>query len=169
MERYIQQLAEDLRDAKRFVPKRKPQEEIDEDDFMEGLYEIDRIIDNREDSPMHNIFGIDPISFPPANRLTPDQASFIASEILELWEAFNIEAVYPQNFPLDKLYPMLVEKFKKPFMYFPMGTTGIEFCNYDPDECPFGDDYCTCKDYVDDWEKESLEIEKDLKKRGIDD
>jgi len=34
----------------------------------------------------------------------------------------------------------------EPLLYFPMGTTGIEFCNYDTSECPFGEEYCMCKD-----------------------
>jgi hypothetical protein len=27
-----------------------------------------------------------------------------------------------------------------------MGITGIEFCDYEHSMCPFGYEYCTCKD-----------------------
>ena len=30
-----------------------------------------------------------------------------------------------------------------------MGITGVEFCDYEPENCPFGDEYCTCKDMDD--------------------
>lgn len=150
MKRYIEQLIEDLQAAKRFAPKQKPQEEMTSEEVWDELIEIDRIIDEEPDRPLHNIFGIDPAKFPPPEKLTTEQSQLLATEILELWAAFNIEASYPENFPLDKLYPMLVEKFKKPFLYFPMGITGIEFCHYEPAECPFGDEYCRCKEWGDD-------------------
>ena len=151
MKRYIEQLIDDLQAAKNLVPKQKPQEEMTSGEVWDELIEIDRIIDEEPDRPLHNIFGIDPSNFPPPEKLTTKQAQLLATEILDLWAAFHIEASYPEKFPLEKLYPMLVEKFKKPFLYFPMGITGIEFCHYEPKECPFGDEYCRCKE----WELES--------------
>ena len=165
MERYIEQFIEDLKAAERFVPVQKPHDEMTDDEFMDELYEIDRIIEEKPDKPMHNIFGIDPAAFPPVEKLTTGQAQLLATKILELWAAFHIEAVYPKNLPLEKLYPLLVEKFKTPFLYFPMGMTGIEFCNYEPEECPFGDEYCTCKAFADDWEKKNEEIEREIKNK----
>ena len=147
MEKYLNQLIGDLREARKRAPVHKPQNDMSGEEIWDELEEIDRIIDEEPDVPMHNIFGIDPIMFPPVEKLTNEQAKRLAGEILELWGYFNIDAVYPDNFPLYKLYPLLVDKFKKPFLYFPMGMTGIEFCNYEPSECPFGDEYCTCKDF----------------------
>jgi len=165
MKRYIEQLIEDLRAAKQLAPKPKPREEMNDEEIWDELIEIDRIIDEEPDRPLHNIFGIDPQSFPPSEKLTNEQAKLLSSEILELWTAFNIDAVYPENFPLEKLYPMLVEKFKKPFLYFPMGLTVIEFCHYEPEECPFGDEYCTCKEWgfevKDDFEDEGEKFDQD--------
>ena len=165
MKRYIEQLVEDLRTAKQLAPKQKPQNEMNDEEIWDELTEIDRIIDEEPDQPLHNIFGIDPQSFPPPEKLTTEQAQMLSTEILELWAAFNIEPVYPENFPLEKLYPLLVTKFKKPFLYFPMGMTGIEFCNYEPKECPFGDEYCTCKEWSydakDDFDDEAENFDPD--------
>jgi len=164
MERYIEQLIEDLRDARRFAPKQKHHDKKTKEEVWDELIEIDRIIDEEPDRPLHNIFGIDPAIFPPTEKLTNVQSQLLASEILELWNAFHIEASYPENFPLNKLYPMLVEKFKKPFLYFPMGLTGIEFCNYNPEECPFGDEFCRCKE----WENEFENTDNEAILRGPD-
>ncbi len=160
MKRYIEQLIEDLQEAKSYAPKQKAASEMTENEFMEELYEIDRIIDEEEDKPMYNIFGIDPQIFPPHEKLTDEQATLLSSKIIDLWAEFNIDAVYPVNFPLAKLYPLLVEKFKEPFLYFPMGMTDIEFCNCEPDKCPFGEEYCDCKELAENWEKDFEEFEK---------
>jgi hypothetical protein len=148
MERYINQLVNDLKAAKNWAQVNKPKNEISDSDLIAELEEIDHIIDEEPDIPMYKILGIDPVVFPPVEKLTNDQAALLAKEILELWQYFNFEAVYPENFPLHMLYSLLIRKFQEPIMYFPMGTTGIEFCNYDPNECPFGMAYCTCKDYA---------------------
>lgn len=163
MKRYIEQLISDLKDAERYVPVQKKQTDMTENEFMEDLYEIDRITDKEPSEPMYNIFGIDPKYLPPVERLTVDQAQLLTMKILELWAAFNIDAVYPENFPLEKLYPLLIKKFKEPFIYFPMGHTGVKFCHYEPEECPFGQEYCDCKDIVAEWEQDDAKIEEEMK------
>jgi hypothetical protein len=42
---------------------------------------------------------------------------------------------------------LLVSILDKGVVLVDLGIVGIEFCNYDPTECPFGSEYCTCKDY----------------------
>lgn len=163
MKRYIEQLISDLKAAERFVPVQKKQEDMTENEFMEELYEIDRIIDEEPEEPMYKIFGIDPKCFPPVEKLTVEQAQLLSGKILELWAAFNMDAVYPVDFPLEKLYPLLVKKFKEPFLYFPMGQTGVEFCDYEPENCPFGEEYCDCKEIAAEIEKDEAKFEEKMK------
>lgn len=158
MEKYITQLIEDLREAHNRAPVFKPREEMTEEDILEELQEIDRIIHQEPPSPFRNIFDLDPDIFPPAERLTSQQATALSEEILLLWAAFNIEAVYPHNFPLDRLYPLLIKKFREPFLYFPGGITGLELCNYEPTECPFGEEYCTCKEIHETWKDYDFQV-----------
>ena len=148
MERYVEQLIEDLNSARKWALVNKNRGELSDNEIMEELIEIDRIIDEEPEKPMHNIFGIDPDMFPPPEKITRKQSALIAAEILELWRYFNIDVIFPDNFPLSKLYPLLVKKFREPFLYFPMGITGVEFCDYDVSHCPFGDEYCMCKDHI---------------------
>lgn len=159
MEKYILQLIEDLQAAREKVPYHKPREEMTEEDIMEELQEIDRMINEPPSNPFRNIFDIDPDIFPPADRLTPSQAHRLSMEILQLWSAYSIEAVYPCNFPLDRLYPLLIVKFREPFLYFPGGITSLELCSYDPSECPFGEEYCTCKEIHDTWQDYDFKVQ----------
>jgi hypothetical protein len=158
MERYITQLIEDLRDAHQRAPRLKPREEMTEEDILHELQEIDRIIHEDPPSPFENIFGLDPDIFPPVEMLTKEQANAIAEEILLLWAAFNIEAVYPAGFPLERLYPLLIDKFRESFLYFPGGITGLELCNYDPDNCPFGPEFCTCREVIETWHEYEIQV-----------
>lgn len=149
MQQYIKQLIEDLQAAHKLSPIAKQKEPETQKEIIAELEEIDRLLTEEPEKPMHNIFGIDPIMFPPIEKLQKKQAHQLVDEILELWAAFNIEAVYPKKFPKEQLYPLFVKKFKEPFIFFPMGITGIEFCDYESENCPFGE-YCTCKDFIDD-------------------
>lgn len=168
MKRYTEQLISDLKEAEKKAPKQKKTEDMTEKEFMAELIETDRIIDEEPEIPMHNVFGIDPKVFPPVDRLTTEQAKLLAEKILQLWAAFNIDAVYPIDFPLEKLYPLLVKKFKEPFLYFPMGQTGVEFCDYEPENCPFGDEYCDCKEIAAEIEKDEAKFEEKMKNLGDD-
>ena len=161
MEKYINQLVEDIREAHKKAPVQKSIYGKSDDELLSELEEVDRIIEEEPDKPMHNIFGIDPIMFPPVERLSRNQAARLANEILDLWNKFNIDAVYPENFPKYKLYPLLVRKFSEPFLYFPMGMTGVEFCDYDAANCPFGDKYCMCKHFEGVSENDRLNPAKD--------
>ena len=153
MHRYIQLLIEQLREAHSLAPLHKDQNKMSSNEIMDELEEIDRIIDEEPETPMHNIFGIDPDMFPPVEKITKEQTEALVDEILELWTVFHLGADIPENFPKAKLYPLLVKKFREPIVYFPMADTDIVFCDYEPDHCPFGTEYCTCKDFIDEINK----------------
>lgn len=156
MEKYIKHLIADLKIAAENAPVHKTPEEMSENEFMDNLEEIDRIVTSDPKYNMYDVFGLESDIFPPVEKLTTKQAISLADEILQLWEAYYIESLYPEDFPMEKLYPLLIAKFKEPFLYFPMGITGVEFCEYEPSECPFGEEYCMCKDEIDDYQIEDM-------------
>lgn len=41
----------------------------------------------------------------------------------------------------------LLARMGEPAMLANRGHIGIEFCDYDPEECPFGAEFCNCKDF----------------------
>ena len=97
------------------------------------------------------LMGVDPRTFLPADKLSPEQAARLTQAILGLWKDWGIEAVYPEDFPPHLFYPLLVAKFfdfRVPDNgYAPGKTIYVGFCDYNPARCPFGRKYCpTCWD-----------------------
>ncbi|MBI4645184.1 MAG: hypothetical protein HY738_00985 [Bacteroidia bacterium] len=148
MQRYIEQLVEDIRARKNYVPKEEPFSEVYEE------FEVQMMtLEDGPDTQLSKVFKLDKEAFPPADKLTNEQIETLVNEILSLWAAYNIEAMYPENVPPRILYPLLVEQLDKPFQYWTGWQMTMELCDYEPDRCPFGTEYCTCKDLIDEWEE----------------
>ncbi|RLD60027.1 MAG: hypothetical protein DRJ01_10395 [Bacteroidetes bacterium] len=143
MKKYLNQLIEDMHKAAENLPA-KPYLEISEDEeCLRGVMEYESI----KPKPMQEWFGIDKANFPPAEKLSKDELKLMVGEILKLWNAYNFDAVLPENLPDDIAYKVLVDNFDKPVEWISEGTVGIEFCDYDEDNCPFPG-YCNlCKEF----------------------
>lgn len=122
----------------------KPYLEISEDEeCLRGCMEYE----STEPKPMQEWFGIEKISFPPTEQLSKDELKLMVDEILKLWNAFNFDAVLPEGVPDKLAYKALVNNFDQPVVWVSEGTCGIEFCDYDEDNCPFPG-YCNlCKEF----------------------
>jgi len=83
--------------------------------------------------------------FPPISILSKSQADALTNAILRMWAAFNYTAAFPANTPSIILYPILCKQMEEPKMLLNNGIIGIEFCEYNPQTCPFGT-YCNCGD-----------------------
>lgn len=114
-----------------------------------GGFSIEYVIEweNAEPKPMQEWFGIEKSNFPPVEKLTKEELELMVDEILKLWHAYNFDAVLPEDLPVDIAYKVLVDYFDKPVAWISEGTVGIEFCDYDPENCPFPEEYCMCKDF----------------------
>ncbi|MBE9468106.1 MAG: hypothetical protein IMY72_07280 [Bacteroidetes bacterium] len=143
MKRYLNQLIEDMHNAAKNLPE-KPYLEISEaEECLRGCMEYE----STEPKPMQEWFGIKKISFPPAEKLSKDELKLMVEEILKLWDAYNFDAVLPEGVPDELAYKMLVNNFDQPVVWVSEGTCGIEFCEYDEDNCPFPG-YCNlCKKF----------------------
>lgn len=120
--------------------------------YREKFAEIETYTSGEKDylkQSMYGIFGIERISFPPVEKLNANQVERLTQCILQLWFAYNYTAAYPECVPPKVLYPLLLKKMHEREFLFIHGATGIEFCHYDPNECPFGLDYCDCKEIID--------------------
>ncbi len=145
MQHYIDYLICDLQNAKKNVPQEKQP--------GEGYEAFENHMMELEESPdvlLSDLFGIKSDVFPPLEKLTDEQVEQLNTAIIEMWAAFNIKAVFPENLPARLLYPALLTLFSKSMHYWPGWHMGLELCNFDPDKCPFGTEYCTCKEYFQD-------------------
>lgn len=148
MHNYLAHLIADLRQAAKNLPTKPYYEIPPEAEDIEYVIEWE----NAEPKPMHEWFGITKENFPPPEKLTDEQLELMVGEILKLWEAYNFEADLPENLPAKIAYKVLVDYFDKPVTWISQGTSHIEFCDYEPENCPFPEEFCKCTDFDDDFD-----------------
>lgn len=158
MKHYLNHLIEDMQQAATNLPA-KPYLELSEDDeCLRGVIEYESI----EPKPMQEWFGIDKANFPPAEKLSNYELRLLVKEIIKLWHAYNFDPVLPKNLPARIAYQTLVNYFDKPVTWVSEGIIGVEFCEYDPENCPFPAEYCMCKDFENDINSDADDFEPDL-------
>ena len=145
MQKYVNQLIGDLREAKKRPrpPKMSLPPELE---FVRGAEEYL----HGERYKMSQLFGLEKIQFPPKDKLTDEEMQALVDEIVALWLSFNFQPDFPEGLPLEYQYKILVDELDKETSHTTQGNLHIGFCTYDPDSCPFPGDFCTCKDFEDD-------------------
>ncbi|PSJ75852.1 hypothetical protein C7N43_16695 [Sphingobacteriales bacterium UPWRP_1] len=164
MQPYINQLLQDLNAAQNNLPPPKDYALLypnhpAADPQYDG--ELNYIIEWEmgDEQPMEDLFGISADALPPVELLTDEQAGSLCDAILNLWQAFNILADYPHKVPIKLLYQALRNYWiEKPVSYTSAGHLHLEFCHYKPEECPWGLEYCTCKDLAEEWKKNPVQL-----------
>jgi hypothetical protein len=123
-------------------------------DFDKEMEEIEAFVSGEGEHPMFDEFGFEKEQFPPVEKLKDDELDMLFQAMLRLWEAYNFSPYYPDDVPIRIIYPLMVEKMSEPVVFLDRGHFTIEFCHYDPKECPFGLDFCTCKEFLEKEEEE---------------
>jgi len=143
METYIAQLLEDLQEGSRQLP---PAPFLTGDpDYLSLDY-----IEEWETAPYHpfgTVMGIEGVVFPPDERLSDEQVERLSEAILALWASRNVFADLPDELPWRVAYRLLVQRWAgEPIQFLAQGMNcHLEFCDYEPENCPFGLAYCQCK------------------------
>ncbi len=158
MQTYINQLIEEMHKAAKDLPAKPYYDIPPEAEGIEYIIEWE----NTELKPMQEWIGIDKANFPPAEKLTKEELELMVEEIIKLWQAYNFSAVLPEYLPVGIAYKVLVDYFNKPVEWISKGIIDIEFCDYDPENCPFPDEYCMCKDFDENLEEEDIEEDNNL-------
>jgi hypothetical protein len=143
MQRYLSQLIADMRQAALNLPAKPDYDIPPEAVGIEYVIEWE----NATEKPMQEWFGIAKESFPPSEKLSDGELKTMVDEIIKLWAAYNFYASLPENLPDRIAYKVLVDQFDKPVAWVSTGSHYIEFCDYEPDNCPFPEEYCMCNDF----------------------
>ena len=146
MQRYIQQLIEDLEKAAENPPSPA---------FIEPPPHLDDLPDVAELAlvpfkPISEWTGIPENAFPASYRYgdTRDVQKVI-DEIIHLLEAYHIEIVdIPNEISAEALYDAIVYCWDDPVQYLPSTGFDLELCSGDPMTCPYGE-YCECAEDTD--------------------
>jgi hypothetical protein len=137
MERYVEQLIEDLQAAQTLkIPP-----------FYAEHYE--------NKGSFEKFFKIEATAFPPAERLSEFQQNAISNAIIALLDIHHyiINITMIKGLPAKILYQYLVKMWTERLPYISHGLAGLEFCDNDPEKCGL---YEWCKgtwcEFPDDYE-----------------
>jgi|AGTN01.2.fsa_nt_gi hypothetical protein len=151
MQRYIEQLIEDIRNASfNFRPPHRIWQESEADpedeDELEDISYIEKYFAG-EKEPISIITGIHFSALPDPDKLTDDQKTIISRELENLLEVFHFHLEFPESYPAHQRYPYIRNFWKEKHVVLSYGTSSIGFCDYHKDKCPFPG-YCDICDEV---------------------
>jgi len=151
MEKYLEQLFADLNKAsQKHTPPHDiwlssgadPDNEIELDDMSfveEYIY--------GEKMPISEITGMCQEQLPPPDILNEEQQAMLSVKLEEFLTFFNFKLEFPQNFPNHQRYTFIRRFWGTEHVPVSFGTSHIEFCSYDEENCPFPG-YCnTCSEF----------------------
>ncbi len=162
MKKYLHALLADLVEAKN---NRPPVRQMQDDEFTPFELEefMESSLEDSADSCAENIdkaastsrnireiMGLEREQFPPADYWSEEEATQLVKAINDLLKHYNLSADYPQTLPPHMAYTTLVGALEKYAPIMPFGEWHLEFCDYNPEECPFGEAYCTCGNWRED-------------------
>ena len=145
MERYIQQLIEDLEKVAKNPPIPA---------YIEPPPHLDELPDVAELAlvpfkPISEWTGIEAINFPLMPDLTGDQTEMVNKAIFKVFESLNIDLIdVPDEIPREWLYDVLTTNWDELVQYLPSSGYDLELCTGDPMTCPYGE-YCNCDEEPD--------------------
>lgn len=153
---YLIQLVERMRESAENLPDPNEMSEFDEESLPEELKmfaDVERFLRGKA-KRIAVITGIETCSFPPRTKMTDAQTTFLYDEMSRLLSDYGFYADFPSGLPVEQKYKLLRQKWDDKFVYTGDGMTCFEFCDYEPDRCPYPETFCHCKglDDYDDFE-----------------
>ena len=142
MQRYIEQLIEDLEEAAENPPVPS---------YIETPPHLEELPDIAELAlvpfkPISELTGIATINFPEMDRITYKQAEMVNKAIFKLFNSMNIELIdVPDGIPPEILYDVLINSWDEYVQYLPSSGMDLELCTGDWLSCPYGE-FCNCSD-----------------------
>lgn len=145
MDKYIEQLIDDLKQARQKVQPPHPlwlESEADpyDEGELEDLSYVEEFVYGKE-MPVSEITGIDANLLPPTDRLSPNQRALLAEELEALLHHFHLYPDFPNLYPMHLKYPFLLRVWSEKHVPLSYGENHIEFCDYQVENCPF-EGYC---------------------------
>lgn len=146
MDRYVQQLIEDMKLAALKVPApgdlwapvdMNNAAEVDDIAFAERYL-------HGTPQPLEEIVGVAHIALPPAEKLNRQQALQLSNALIQLLEAFHFYPDFPEGLPTTLKYQLLRDEWIKPHVFVGAGESHIEFCYDYLGNCPFPEEFCEC-------------------------
>lgn len=154
MQRYIEQIIQDLQNAKKNAVPEPDFSNMEYPEFEEKMLEIEE----SPNIPCKKIFGVSYEELPPPEKLTDAQMIQLIEAIEDMWEVFGVGSTMPENVPLKLQYELIKDTFLDDFHYMPGWHMTHDYCSGWCPDCKIAD-YCTSKNEI--WTQEELDAEKD--------
>jgi hypothetical protein len=145
---YLTQLIEDMRATSLQASGKNKSETIpesSEEKFSEHIKDVENYLYG-EQEPLSNIVGIETVRLPPPDILSEKQQAELYDEMEYLMVAFNFYPDFPDKLPAAVKYQIMRDNWDMELVYINSGQSHLEFCHYEPKECPFPTQYCMCRD-----------------------
>lgn len=147
MQRYIDQLVEDLEEAAQRPPNPafiEPPAHLEDEPVIAELALVPF-------KTIEELTGINHEFFPEMTDLNGTQCAMLNTSIFKVFESLNLELVdAPTNLPPEILYEVLITHWLCPVQYLPTSGMDLELCTGDPLTCPYGE-FCNCGE---EWEEQ---------------
>ncbi len=141
MEKYVRYLLHDIRAAIEHVPDLLV--EPDEDTDYLPAEEEEKYAPRQR---LSDRLGLRPEWFPPPSRLGDAQMDRLVNALEDSLEAHGYFVIFPEATPMRQRYEMLTEKLDSEVPVLQYNVWQIELCDYEPEQCPFGEGNCRCRD-----------------------
>ncbi len=163
MQRYINQLLEDIIKAERETQNTLAENLVDhadsldidslESDAMDGDFEdLERWMESDPAQTFSHFCGLQKEQLPPAERLTEIQMQQIINAFYHLLHTWNLGASIPEKFPINRHYTLLTSMLDEKTTIVNSGFITFDFCSGNPEGCRF-EEYCECLKY---WKEEGV-------------
>ena len=140
MQKYLDQLIEDMQ-----IIGNKAKSNLIPDEIFDPAKMIQ--LEESAEQTMSFWFGLSQECFPPSDKLNEQQLDEMALKFEEMWGAFGFFPDFPDKLPSKRRYELMREYLNHQCQYWAKGCMlHFEFCHYDPNECPFGSEFCRCKE-----------------------
>ena len=159
MQRYINQLIEELHEiAHKVNPTGSFKEETvhDDESFFKHIEDVENYL-HGEPLPVSQITGIEHEQLPPPDRLNEKQQTLLAVELENFLSHFHFALDFPANYPIHLRYSFIKNFWTEKHAAMKFGTSHIEFCYYEKEECPFPGYCTTCDEFENDIENPDIE------------
>ena len=140
MQRYVEQLLEDIKEA-----TNNPSSPSFIDPYL--FPDVDRAIVELAKTPFYTIeelTGISQSAFPEVYLLDGNQIKMLNTAIIKLLNSLNIDLIdKPKHLPKELLYDVFVVYWDDYVQHLPSSGFEWDLCTGDQNTCPFGI-YCDC-------------------------
>jgi hypothetical protein len=143
---YVKQLQEDIRLAAQNTLVENGDIADDSTSFEKQMEEVESFVYGTM-SPLSKIVGIATVQLPPPEKLSDAQQATLYEDMESLLNAFNFYPDFPQKLPGHLKYQIMRSRWDTEHVHMSCGESHLEFCEYEPKECPFPAKFCSCKNY----------------------